>query len=548
MFFKPVRSLGTGDSSVPAVQEVAAMVSRQRKIALAVGAAIFFFAVIYGLLLTDRYEARMEILVEQQQLRRADPVVTGDANAQPIVNQETSTSDETLNSEIALLRSQNVLRQVVTSCGLDAQAGVYYSAVENLWWAADRLHASRVLSKVAVVIPFLRRPTEEQLIEKAMGRLAGKLEIEIIKLSDVITVSYRSSNPQQAAHVLQVLGNVYLSEHALARYPHGEVEFFQKQTEQARANLIQDEQQLVKFTQAGGVANGETQLQDALKRLSDATAAQDQVRAQISATTRRIGELQEQASSIPARQTTVLKSADSAVLLQQLKSQLLDLEMKRTQLLTQYQPEYPLVTEVNQQIAQAQTALRDAEKSQVEERTTDRDPNYELVREELTRGRVELAGLRAQAASLASEYATDDHEVRWLQQQMMQQQDLIRQEKTAEDNYLLLLHKQQEAQVSEALDKRGIFNVSVVQTASVPALPVHPASWYVMYGALLSILAAFAAAVGADRLDPTLRTPEEVEAALRAPVLVVMPLLPDGPPILDEKVLPVPNRSILKLT
>lgn len=548
MLFNPVRSLGTGDTSVPTLQEFAAAVSRQRKIALVVGTAIFLFAVIYGLLLTDRYEARMEILVQQSQLRRADPVVTGDANAQPVVNQESTTSDETLNSEIAILRSQNVLRQVVTNCGLDSEAGLYYGTVENLWQLADRLHAGGALSKVAVVLPFLRRPTQEELTEKAMGRLAGKLEIEIIKMSDVIAVSYRSSNPQQAAHVLQVLGESYLSEHALARYPHGELDFFKKQTEQARANLIQDEQQLVKFTQAGGVANGETQLQDALKRLSDTTAAQDQVRAQISATTRRIGELQQQADSIPTRQTTVLKSADSAILLQQLKSQLLDLEMKRTQLLTQYQPNYPLVTEVNQQITQAQAALRDAQASQVEERTTDRDPNYELVREELTRSRVELAGIRAQAASLASEYDSDDHEVRWLQQQMVQQQDLMRQEKAAEDDYLLLLHKQQQAQVSEALDKRGIFNVSIVQTASAPALPMHPAWWYPMYGALLSLLAAFASAVGADRLDPTLRTPDEVEAALRAPVLVVMPLFPNGPLTLDDKVLPSPKRSILKLT
>ncbi len=550
MFINPAKSLVKGgDSNVPAVQEIASMVSRQRKIAIAVGAAIFVLAIVYGLLLTDRYESRLEILVEQTQLRRADPVVTGDANAQPIVNQQNDTSDQTLNSEMALLRSQNVLRQVVTSCGLDTKPGLYYGAIEALWKVADRMGASGALNTVAFVLPFLHRPTQEELTERAIGRLAGKLQIENIKLSDIIAISYRSSHPQEAAHVLQVLGDVYLNEHALARYPHGELQFFQKQTEQARAELVKDEQQLVKFTQAGGVANGETQLQNALRRMSDTAAAQDQVRAQISATSHRISSLEEQASHIPTRQTTVLKSSDSALLVQQLKSQLLDLEMKRTQLLTQYQPDYPLVTEVNQQIAQAKSALTDAQKAQVEEKTTDRDPAYEMVREELTRARVELAGFEAQAAVLASEYTNDDHQVRWLQQQTIQQQDLVQQEKTAEENYLLLLHKQQEAQVAEGLDKRGIFNVSVVQTASIPALPVHSAFWYLMYGALLSVLAAFGAAIGADRLDPTLRTADEVEIALHAPVLIVMPLTADGPPILDEgKILPDRIRAMLKLT
>lgn len=549
MFLNPPTSLGTGDWNAPTVQEFAAMLSRQRVIALAVGAAIFFLAIVHGLLLTDRYQARIEIFVEQAHLRRADPVLTGGANAQPIVNQVNDTNEETLNSEVELLRSQNVLRQVVMNCGLDTQPGLYYGAVESVWKTADHLHASGALSAVAFVLPFLHRPKQAELTERAMNRLAGKLEIQIIKLSDVIAVSYRSRDPQQTARVLQALGNVYLKEHERVHYPQGELEFFQKETEQAHAELIADEQQLVKFTRAGGVANGEAQLQDALKRLSDAATAQDQVRTQISATIHRIDSLESQASGIPSRQTTMLRSSDSAQLLQQVKSQLLDLELKRTQLLTQYQPDYPLVIQVNQQIAQAEAALADARKSQVEERTTDRDPDYELVREELTRARVELAGLQAQASSLASQYAADDHQVRWLQQQSMQQEDLMRQKKAAEDDYTLLLHKQQDAQVAEALDKRRIFNVSIVQTASVPALPMHPAWWYVMYGALLSVLAAFAAAIGSDRLDPTLRTADEVENALRAPVLVVMQLAPSGPPIIDEvKVLPGRNRPFWKLT
>lgn len=550
MFISPARSLGKGgDSYMSAVQEIASMVSRQRNIAIAVGAAILALAIVNGLLLTDRYESRMEILVEQTHLRRADPVATGEANAVPIVNQENDTSDETLNSEMALLRSENVLWQVVTKCGLDAKPGLYYGAIDALWKAADGMGADGAMNTIAFVLPFLRRPTREERTEKAIGRLAGKLEVENIKLSDIIAITYRSSHPQEAAHVLQVLGDVYLNEHALARYPHGELEFFQKQTEQARVELVKDEQQLVKFTQANGVANGETQLQNALRRMSDTAAAQDQLRAQISATGHRISSLEGQASHIPARQTTVLKSSDSAQLVQQLKSQLLDLEMKRTQLLTQYQSDYPLVTEVNQQIAQAQSALTDAQKAQVEEKTTDRDPAYEMVREELTRARVELAGFEAQAAVLASEYASDDHQVRWLQQQTIQQQDLAQQERTAEENYLLLLHKRQQAQVSEGLDKRGIFNVSVVQTASVPALPVHPAFWYLTYGVFLSMLAAFGAAIGVDRLDPTLRTADEVEMALHAPVLIVMPLTADGPLILDEgKVLPDRNRTLLNLT
>ncbi len=543
MSWSPARALSRPEPTVPAVHELVCMVARQRRLALVVFASIFVLAIVFGLLLSDRYEARMEILVEQAQLRRADPVLTGQADAQPIVNQQSTTSDEILNSEIALLRSQDVLLQVVRRAGLDRSPGLWFGTVSAMWRVAQPLHMTGMLSRIAIVLPMLRQPTQEELTQKAVRRLAGKLQIEVVKLSDVISIAYRSRDPRQAANVLHVLGDVYLNEHALAHRPAGEVQFFEKQTAQAHTALAQAEQKLVSFTQAGGVADGATQLQDALRRLSDGKAAQDQAQAQIAGTIHSISALERQENSIPPRETTVLKSSDSAVLVQQLKSSLLNLEMKRTQLLTQYQPTYPLVTEVNQQIAEAEAALADAEKSQLEEKTTDRDPAYEQVRESLTQARVDLVGLEARATSLASEYAADEQQVRWLEQQGMQQQDLLRQQKAAEDNYLLLLHKQQEAQISDALDKRRIFNVSIVQTASIPALPIHPGWWYVLYGGLLSILIAFAAAAGADRLDPTLRTTDEVEGALLTPVLVVLPLAPAVPKLIEDGLSIVPRAN-----
>lgn len=171
----------------------------------------------------------------------------------------------------------------------------------------------------------------------------------------------------------------------------------------------------------------------------------------------------------------------------------------------------------------------------MQEKTTDRDPNFEQVREDLTRSRTELANLEARAGSLAIEDAVYQNEARRLQQQGVSQGDLLRTAKAAEDNYLLLLHKQEEARISDELDRRRIFNVSIVEAASVPALPVHSAFWYLTRGAMLGLLFAFAAAAGADKLDPTLRTPDEVELALHTPVLAMLTLPAKASPyVIDD--------------
>jgi len=72
----------------------------------------------------------------------------------------------------------------------------------------------------------------------------------------------------------------------------------------------------------------------------------------------------------------------------------------------------------------------------------------------------------------------------------------------------------------------------------------------VMYGGLLSVLIAFAAAAGADRMDPTLRTSDEVEGILHTPVLVVLPLAPAVPNLIENSrsLSSRANRPFLKLT
>ncbi len=64
-----------------------------------------------------------------------------------------------------------------------------------------------------------------------------------------------------------------------------------------------------------------------------------------------------QLQSIKPRMTTVVRNSDNPQLLEQLKSTLLNLELKRTELLTKYEPTYPLVQEVDQQIADAKRAI-----------------------------------------------------------------------------------------------------------------------------------------------------------------------------------------------
>ena len=206
-----------------------------------------------------------------------------------------------------------------------------------------------------------------------------------------------------------------------------------------------------------------------------------------------------------------------------MKSTLLTLELKRSELLSKFEPTYPPVVEVEKQIRETRAAIAGEKEAPVRDETTDQNPTYEWVKSELAKARTELSGLKARAVADQAALAKYRNDARNLQQATIVQQDLLRTAKTEEDNYLLYRRKQEEARINDALDARGILNVAVAEPATVPALPAQSLSYYVLLCALLASSGSVGIAFFVDFLDPSVRTPDEVSLRLDLPVLASIP-------------------------
>jgi len=151
--------------------------------------------------------------------------------------------------------------------------------------------------------------------------------------------------------------------------------------------------------------------------------------------------------------------------------------------LSKYQPTYRPVKEIEKQIAQVKASISAAEKAPMQQVTTDQNQTYQMLLSDLAQSKAKLAALRAQAAAMGPVVKTYSHQAILLDQKQIKQQDLIRNIKTAEQNYLLYLDKSQQAQISEALDRKRILNVTVAESAVVPSLPVNSPSILILAGA-----------------------------------------------------------------
>jgi uncharacterized protein involved in exopolysaccharide biosynthesis len=473
---------------LPTSRDIVAVLFRQRW-AMLIAFVIVVIAVVVSGVWVPKYDAKMKILVQRQ---RSDTMITSSANA-PAQFIGDQVSEEDLNSEVELINSEDLLRKVVLTTGLSGESG---------------------------------SPTDhdsEKRIAKAVSKLRKDLKIAPLRKSNVISVEYSSRHPQLAAHVLQVLAVAYTEKHLELHRSSGEFKFFDQQTKQYQQGLDQAQAKLTDFTKGTGVVSAQLERDSALQQANEFDSTAHQAQTTLIQTEQRVLALQAQLQSMQPRMTTVVRTSDNPQLLGQLKSTLLNLELKRTDLLTKYEPTYRLVQEVDQQIADAKIAISAEQSKPIREESSDQDPNYQWVRAELTKAQADLSGLKARAITAASIAGQYHETAQRLDHDGLVQQDLLQAAKTQEENYLLYVHKREEARISDALDQRGILNVAMAEQPVVPALPsrslLNVALLTLLLGGTFSLSTAFVV----DLMDPSFRTPAQVADVLRIPVVVALP-------------------------
>jgi uncharacterized protein involved in exopolysaccharide biosynthesis len=473
---------------LPTLRDIIAVLFRQRWPMLTAFALVVIAVAVSGVWI-PKYEAQMKILALRQ---RSDAMVTPSANA-PVQFSNDQVSEEDLNSEVELLNSDDLLRKVVLSTGLDGLSG-------------SSTGGDNAVSLV-----------------KAVRKLSKDLTIEPVRKTNVISVSYRDRDPEMAAKVLKALAAAYMEKHLEVHRSSGEFKFFDQQTTQYQQGLNQAQEKLTDFTKETGVVSAELERDSALRQGEDFDSTAHQAQAAVLETEQRVRALQAQLQSIKPRMTTVVRNSDNPQLLEQLKSALLNLELKRTELLTKYEPTYRLVQEVDQQIADTKSAISAEETKPIRDETTDQNPDYQWAQAELTKAQADLNGLKARAAAAAAIAARYHEEAQRLGQNEITQENLLRAAKTQEANYLLYVQKREESRISDALDQRGIPNVSLAEEPVVPALPKRSPLGVALLTLLLAGVFSLSTAFVLDFMDPTFRTPDELAGYLGTPVLAALP-------------------------
>ncbi len=458
------------------LRDVADTLFRQSRVILTL-CAIFTLAMTAYFWFTPRmYEAEMTILVKNT---RADLIVTPDgrsaAMAQPEIN------DTQMATEIQLLSSADLFRKVVDRCDLGGMTPASH--------------------------------------EKATAKLQKKVRIAPVMKSSMIRVRYASPDPRMSAEVLQALADAYFERHLQIHSNAGSFAFFQQQAEAYEQQVKDAEKRLVEFQNTSGVVGAPEQKDLLIRKVVEEQAALREAQANRSETQKRVAGLRSQLAGLAPRITTQTRQIPNQYSVERLNTLLVELQNKRTELLTKFRPNDRMVTQVDRQISDTRKALENSEKISSKEEATDVNPLRQTLEVELARAQTSADGLRGRIATLSQQTREYRAELEKLEGIRPGEQELLREIKVAEENYLLYSKKREEARIGDALDQQKIANVAFSEPPRVPVLPLPRLGATILASYALGIILIFVCALAIGQYRRTVFTPWELEAFAGMPVL-----------------------------
>jgi len=449
-----------------------------------------------------KYESDAEIAMRPWS--RTPAAVTPDQSPRPLPPNDNGATEMMINSEIELLTSDDMLQHVVVTCNL--QYG------EKKWFTPYKLAIYRAIPGYW-----------DTLIPRAISKLNNDLEIDEVKSSNMLTISYSAKDTDEAACVTRALTNFYMAKHVATWRPAKMFDFFSEQAGDYRQRLSDDEQKLLEFARTQDAVDAPVQMGLNVNQESQFLSSLRQTQAQIAGTEEQMRANQAMASSLPPRIATNQTVSDNFQLVADLKTTLVNLQIQRTSLLNKYDPNYPLVKVIDTQIAQARQAIADQENQPVHENNSGQNPVYVQVQQSLAASQALLPDLQAKAASEAESVKKYHQEALEFDAKAITQADLQRDIGAMQGNYLLYLTKREEARIEDMLDARRVDNVVIVKQPTVPVIASFSPPLLVVLALVLAAIISVALAFIVDFLDPSFRTPDEVQEFLNVPVFASIP-------------------------
>ena len=441
-------------------------------------------------LLPPTYEATSSLMVKfgREYIYRPEVGENKDQRTTTAFNPE-----ERINSEIEILTSQDLIEKVITT-----------------------LQIAKIYPDIAEDPPGNMTP-----LAAARYTFAKKLSVEGVRKSNVITVAFQHKDPVIAAKAVNLLVDLFKEKH-LQVFGDAQSSFFGNQLIKYEQQLQKSENNLESYRQKHKVFSLAEQRNLLLNQRSQLDTSLKEAQSRVSELQKKLSSLKNQ-MAVMAASKDLYTDTDRYNVIDDAKNKLLNLQLREKELLEKYKEDNELIKDVRGQIQLVNNFLKEQEED-IGRSVKTGNVVYQEAEKESLKTAAELSSQVAKAASTAEQLSQLDGEIQALDLREKELSDIKREVSTNEKNYTTYVEKAEEALISDELNRLKMANISVIQTATVPAKPVKPKkALNIILGMLLGACAGFGFAFFAEFTSQGLNTPEAAGQRLKLPILATVP-------------------------
>ena len=471
------------------VSEILAIAFRQRiKILLAFLAPVALAAAAL-IILPPIYRAETSLIVKTGREYMAS------GEGQSGTTAPTSTKQEEVNSEVAIMTNRAVIEQVINTIGLRR---LYPSLVDNPPW-------------------------DGTLMDAAVVKFTKDMNVDAVKLSNVIDVSFDHTDRDLATRVLNDLIAAFQAKHAEV-YVGNRAGAYEEGMRQDLADLdkLQKLRQQIKLD--NHVYDIDQQRAAYISQLVDAQNHLQDLSNQATMLKTRIDYLSKKRAGLPNTISSTNTSSNDQMAYAQ--NALSDLRRTETGLLARYSPNHPQVLQIEDEIRTIQSRINSLQGAFTSVKT-DPDPLAQQVDQELVQDQAELAPLAAEMMSYQTLTGSLKDQLRGLESADTQLRAVESKIDNLNENLKALRANYEQARALDDMDKARVVSVSQIGPAIASDKPVKPQKLlFIAGGMMIGLIMAAGVIVFAIVTNNTFITIESVERVLQLPVLMAVPRLP----------------------
>lgn len=378
---------------------------------------------------------------------------------------------------------------------------------------------AEILKSRSVVVPVIEA-TEEADDDGLYPRYENYLEKRVttnpFKDTEIMEVKVNAKTAEGAQKANQLLVNGFLSR--LTDLVRGEQKttrlFIEERVKSSKQELNDAETKVTEFKKENNVLSPDDQIKMAADKLSlvDKLRAENQValeaaKARNSAVS---GQLQNNSASI----------ADNNVITAYQK-RLAELEAERIDYLDKYTEKHPKVVEVNKEIAGLRRSMNEEINKIASLQTSSTNQVHQGLLADKFKSEAEMNVAQSNLNTISQLEERYNKDVQVLSETEQQYLSLLRDARVAQEIYVMLAKRLEEAKVAEVAVST---EVQVVDDPTLPEKPIKPKkALTLVLSFLLGLFGSSGFVIARELMNRTIKTSDDVETYLGLPVLAQVP-------------------------